>query len=90
MQEIIVIIACFYSKGCVESSTHYYQTHSELQEIAKNGKHKAQQLVGPFTVRYVLPTVAAAYGNDVYISITKNYGIKLEQDKISAQYTEEF
>lgn len=90
MQEVIVLLACLYSKGCLEAREAYYNNKPEVAEELQIKENIVRNAVGPFVVNIVAPVTKAAIDKEIYFKVNKNVNIKLNEQAISLQFVEEW
>jgi hypothetical protein len=80
LPEALVIFACLNSTGCTETSRHYYNTHPQIQVIAKKTVKIAKQYVGTVVIDTVGPVLFAAAGGTGTIRLGKHLSLQLNRD----------
>ena len=90
MQEVIVLLACLYSKGCTEAREAYFSNKPEVAEELQIKENIVRNAVGPFVVNIAGPVTKLAVDREVYFKVNKNVNVKLNEQAISLQFVEEF
>ena len=86
----LVVLACSLGKGCIETSTQFYNTNPELKQIVNNTKQLSYQYLGQFTVEYTLPLVLISLNKNGTIKITRNIAFSFEKDRQIINFKKEF
>ena len=86
----LVVLACSLGKGCMETSTQYYNTNPELRQMIENTKELSYRYLGQFTVEYTLPLMLLSLKQNATIKVTKNLAYTLENKNSLLTYKKEF
>lgn len=90
LAEALVILACTTSKGCNETSTHYYATHPEIREMIEANEKKVEKFIGPTVIQTVGPFLYAAAGGTGTVRLNKYFNLQLSTQKATLGFTKEF
>ena len=90
VQELLVVLACLNSKGCSETSGHYYNTHPEVKELVKEGKDSINAVLGRKFVDIVGPFILVTAGGSGTIRISKGLSLQGNKEKTVLNLTWEF
>lgn len=90
LAEALVILACTTSKGCNETSTHYYATNPELREMVETNTKKVERFIGPTIIATVGPFLYAAAGGTGTVRLNKYFNLQLSTQKAILGFTKEF
>ena len=86
----LVILACSLNKGCMETSTQYYNTNPELRQMVENTKELSYSYLGQFTVEYTLPLMLISLNKNGTIKITRNIAYSFDKDLQMINFKKEF
>jgi len=90
MGEFLVIFACLNSTGCKETSTHYYNTHPQMQEIIKANEQRIKHYIGPVFVETFAPMLAFSLGGTGNIRLNKYFNLQINKDSNILGFSREF
>lgn len=90
MEEILVIFACLKSVGCSETSKHYYSTHPEIQEVARNSERIAKKYVGPMVIETVGPVIMVVAGGTGTIRLNKYFSLQGNKNNATLSFNLEY
>ncbi len=91
LQEAVVILACVTSKGCSQTSGHYFNTNPESKKIMKKHEKKIRDYIGHEEALLVIgPTLFFAAGGTGTIRLAKNWNLQLNKEKAIISYRIEF
>lgn len=90
MGEFLVIFACLNSTGCKETSTHYYNTHPQMQEIIKTQERKVKRIVGPVFVETFVPMIAFSLGGTGSVRLNKYFNLQINKETTILGFSKEF
>jgi hypothetical protein len=90
MEEILVLTACLYQKGCPETASHLYNQRPHLQEFVSKTETKIKTLAGPFIVDYLTPTILFASGATGSVHLYRNLSMKYNRTTLTVVFKKEF
>lgn len=90
LAEGLVILACTTSKGCTETSSHYYATHPEVREIVERNEKKVEKFIGPQVIAVFGPMIYVAAGGTGTVRLNKRFNLQLNHDGAKLVFGVEF
>ena len=90
MEELLVITACLYQKGCHETATRLYNERPALQEFAMRAEREVREAAGPVVTEYVVPTLVFAAGGTGVVRVIRNVDLKYNRTGIELIFKNEF
>lgn len=90
MEELLVVFACLNSTGCKETSKHYYNTHSKVQEIVKNSEDLVKDYVGPVVIESIGPVLIFSTGGTGIVRINQKFSLQINRDHSILWLSKEF
>lgn len=88
--EALVVLSCVTSKGCQQTSDHYYVTHPELRQIVKYDEEKIKNYLGPFIIEGIGPVLYAAAGGTGTVRLNRYFSLQINRDTNTLSYRLEF
>lgn len=90
MEEILVITACLYQKGCPETASHLYNQRPQLQEFVMKTEARAKEVAGPLVTSYVAPVFVFAAGGTGTLNLYRNVSLKYNRSTFEMIFKKEF
>ena len=90
LPEALVIFACIKSAGCNETSSHYYNTHPEFQEMVKRNEKEIQKFIGPAVIQTVGPIIFAVAGGTGTVRLNRYFNLQGSTQKGTLVFIKEF
>ncbi len=90
MQEIVVLLACLYSKGCFEAREAYFKNKPEVANELQLKENIVRNALSPVFVSLASPVLATAVDRQIYFKVSRNVSVKLNEQAMSLQFVEEF
>lgn len=90
LPEALVILACTTSKGCQETSSHYYNTNPQLREVVERNEKKIEKFIGPQIIAIFGPMIYIAAGGTGTVRISKYFSLQLNHEKGMIVFGKEF
>lgn len=90
LPEALVIFACVTSKGCNETSSHYYNTHPEVREMVERNSKKIEKFIGPTVIQTFGPALYVAAGGTGTVRLNKFFSLQLNREKGTLVFSKEF
>ena len=90
LPEALVILACTTSKGCNETSSHYYNTHPEVRHIVEENEKKIEKFVGPTVIATFGPMLYVAAGGTGTVRLNKFFSLQFNKEKGTLVFSKEF
>lgn len=90
LQEAVVILACVTSKGCSQTSGHYFNLNPDTKKIIKRQEKKIKEYIGPDLPTVVGPGLFLAVGGTGTIRLNRYFSIQTGPKKTILTYRIEF
>lgn len=90
MEELLVLTACLYQKGCSESASTLYSQRPAFREFVYKTERRVKEAAGPIATNYVAPMVIFASGATGVMRVSESVGIKGRKDYIELFFKKEF
>lgn len=90
MEELLVITACLYQRGCSETATTWYQQRPQLQIFVEKTEANVKQVAGPIATNYLAPMALFAAGATGTLRLSGSVGLKYNKENMELIFKKEF
>ncbi len=80
MEEILVLTACLYQKGCSDTASVYYEKRPALQEFVQINERAVKRTVPPILLDYLGPILLVSSGASATTQISKTIALKYNRE----------
>jgi hypothetical protein len=86
LPEALVLLACTTSKGCTETSAHYYNTHPDFRRIVETNEKKVEEFVGPKVIATVGPFLYVAAGGTGTVRLPNHFSLQIGKERCTLAF----
>lgn len=90
MEELLVVTACLYQKGCPDTASYYYNQRPQLQKFVNRTETEVKQIAGPVVVDYLTPVAMFAAGASGTLYVYRNVTLKYNRESLALVFKKEF
>lgn len=90
MEELLVVTACLYQKGCSETASTFYNARPDFKEFVMRTEVQVKETAGPIATEYLAPMVIFASGASGVVRISENVGVRGRRDFMELFFKKEF